>query len=66
MTTLTEKEIYDFLDNNLSFEDITKHEANVEMSEMSDQQKKQALSALAWERAERREYIMALREVQDR
>ncbi len=66
MTTLTEKEIYDFLDNNLSFEEITKHEANVEMSEMSDQQKKQALLALAWERAERREYIKALREVQDR
>ena len=66
MTTLTEKEIYDFLDNNLSFEDITKHEAVVEMSEMSDEQKRQALLALAWERAERREYIMALREVQDR
>ena len=65
MTTLTQKEIYDFLDNNLSFKDITKHEANVEMSEMSDQQKKQALLALAWERAERREYIVALRELKE-
>lgn len=66
MTTLTEKEIYEFLDNNPSFEDIAKHEAIVEMSEMSDEQKKQALLALSWDRAERREYIVALREVQDR
>ena len=65
MTALTQKEIYDFLDNNPSFEDITKHETIVEMSEMSDQQKKQALLALSWDRAERREYIVALRELKE-
>ena len=63
MTTLTKKEIFDYLDNNPSFEDISKRKESVKLSTMPDKQKKQELLALSWERAERREYIVALREL---
>ena len=63
MTNLTQKEIYDYLDNSPSFEDISKSKESVKLSTMPDKQKKQELLALSWERAERREYIVALREL---
>tara|TARA_A200000159_G_scaffold137880_1_gene138362 strand:+ start:288 stop:494 length:207 start_codon:yes stop_codon:yes gene_type:complete len=65
MTTLTQKEIYAYLDNNPSFEDISKSKELVKLSTMPDKQKKQVLLALSWERAERREYIVALRELKE-
>lgn len=66
MTTLTMKEVKHFLNNNPSFEDMDKRKKAVENSQLSPPQKDQELLRLAWDRAERRDYFKAYKELQKR
>jgi len=66
MTTLTMKEVKEFLDNNPTFMDMDKKIKIVEQSQLPEQEKKQVLLRLAWDRAERRDYFKAYKELQKR
>ena len=66
MTTLTMKEVKEFLDNNPTFMDMDEKIKIVEDSQLPEQEKKQVLLRLAWDRAERRDYFKAYKELQKR
>jgi uncharacterized protein YigA (DUF484 family) len=66
MTTLTMKEVKEFLDNNPTFMDMDEKIKIVEQSQLPEQEKKQVLLRLAWDRAERRDYFKAYKELQKR
>lgn len=66
MTTLTMKEVKEFLDNNPTFMDMDEKRKIVEESQLPEQEKKQVLLRLAWDRATRRDYFKAYKELQKR
>ena len=66
MTTLTMKEVKEFLDNNPTFMDMDEKIKIVEDSQLPEQEKKQVLLRLAWDRAKRRDYFKAYKELQKR
>ncbi len=67
MTALTEKEIYEFLDNNRTLAEIKSDEIFVKSIEcnLPEWKKDNKLGHLHWERVERLEYIKALKSYSD-